>query len=635
MRTPTDSTVRPCARYRSLGIAALLVALTSACSVSDPSVLEPDEDGAGGSTPPAEVPGQTPGQTPSVPPTGQPDPEPEPDPAPSNEPTRPPVQAPGAEAVFTPLPSDLGTVDNLFDRDGYENLDVIRIDLRTVTTPGTCVLGDESGCTLADVIGDTDNTDELKVDIPVHFSATDFADDGSVANAELRQRGGTTRQAPQKSFRVELDDKDALWRGERRLLLNKHPYENSRVRNKLSMQLMSEVPHLYSFRTQFANLFIDDGQGAVDYGLFTHVEDPGGRWLKRRGLNEDDRLYKTEFFRFSEREFEAIRVDENGAPINEAQFESLLEIENGDDHRALFKVMTALHDPERSFQSVLDEHFNRNNLATWLAVNILLHQTDAVTHNYILHNPAGTERFYFVPWDYDGTLFLEQEPPTDGYSNQALGKRLFYGYARNINNVVITEFLKLPGAHQLMLDAARFIQANYLTTERVDTLEMALRDLTAPYISRSPDVDNLINGFNPASGPRFGAFIAGNLDALATRYSVPMPPTLLTPRQEGAQWVFEWERAFEVTGNGLSYELQISRSLNFAAGDIVLQRNGIADVGDTIVQRVDAAQLSPGVHFVRVIARADNEPQRFWQVATNVVRQDGQEWYGMERFDVQ
>jgi hypothetical protein len=95
--------------------------------------------------------------------------------------------------------------EGFFDTDGYSNVDVVRVDVRTVTTPGICIKGDESGCTLDDVKADVDSEDDFTVDIPIHFQGADLPNDGSINNAELRQRGGYARRAPQKSFRVKLD----------------------------------------------------------------------------------------------------------------------------------------------------------------------------------------------------------------------------------------------------------------------------------------------------------------------------------------------------------------------------------------------------------------------------------------------
>jgi len=188
------------------------------------------------------------------------------------------------------------TVNAFYDADGYDTVDVIRIDVQTQTTKGICTIDDQSGCTLDDVKADIDPDDDFKVEIAVKVQGTDLPDDGSAANATLRQRGGTSRSFPQKSFRIKLDSKKNLWRNERRLQLNKHPNERARIRNKLSFDLMQELPNLPSLRTQFVNLWIDDGAGPEDYGLFTHVEfvvertlhpDAGVRYANARELGRE------------------------------------------------------------------------------------------------------------------------------------------------------------------------------------------------------------------------------------------------------------------------------------------------------------------------------------------------------------
>ena len=100
------------------------------------------------------------------------------------------------------------------------------------------------GYGLADVMADIDKNDDLTVDIPIHVSAADFPDDGSVSNAELRMRGSGSRNGAQKSLRIKLDSKDNLWRGERYFQFNKHPFDGSRLRNKLATDVMSVIPSL-------------------------------------------------------------------------------------------------------------------------------------------------------------------------------------------------------------------------------------------------------------------------------------------------------------------------------------------------------------------------------------------------------
>jgi len=160
---------------------------------------------------------------------------------PGTEPEPEPIPEPDS-SVFIASSSDITDTFDFYQRDGYETIDVIRMDVATRTSPGTCEPGDESGCTLADVLADTNGDDDFKVDIDVKLRTDDLIETGADVNAGLRQRGASARLAPQKSFRVRLEDD--LWRGEERIQLNKHPYDQSRMSNKLAFDLMQRLPHV-------------------------------------------------------------------------------------------------------------------------------------------------------------------------------------------------------------------------------------------------------------------------------------------------------------------------------------------------------------------------------------------------------
>ena len=526
----------------------------------------------------------------------------------------------------------LEDVASLYEEDGYGEVDVVQLNVRTQTTPGTCEIDDYSGCTLDDVMADTQHNDAYNVDIPIHFVADGYPEDGMFTNAELRQRGGSTRQAPQKSFRIKLDDKDALWRGERKLQLNKHPYEASRIRNKLAFDLMSEIPHLLSFRTQFVNLWIDDGQSPEDYGLFTHVEAPDEFYLAKRGLGENDRLYKVANFRFRHYDLANVQTDHQGKPIDENRFEQSLEIKNGRDHRPLVEMMSAVLDYDRPFESVLDQYFDRANVLTWIATNILLHQTDAISHNFILYNSENSERFHFLPWDYDGCFVLEIEP-ANTLANADLQRRLSYGYARGINNEFITRLYRLPGIHDELVATAQSLRNNYLTDANINARVNLSESVVQSYLEQSPDIDHNVN-YVSNSGASFAASVGGNLEALKTRFGIPLPPDMKDPELIDDQWLFSWEPAYDVMGSTISYELLLSSTVGFEPDNLVFNISGIADPGGLVEQTIDASRITPGVYYTRVIARASNDPSRYWQVSRNTETLNGETHFGTMKFVV-
>ncbi len=535
-------------------------------------------------------------------------------------------------SVFAPDPSDIVDPDAFYEQDGYGTVDVVRLDIRTSTTPGVCTIDDQSGCTLADVLADVDHKDDFKVDIAVHFQGDGFADDGSVSNATLRQRGGSSRAFPQKSFRIKLDSKDTLWRNERRLQLNKNPLDKSRIRNKLAFDLMRELPHLPSLRTQFVNLWIDDGQGPVDYGLYTHAEYAGKEYLVNRDRNDDDNIYKVEFFSFSQHDLNNVQVDETGEPLDLDRFEDSLEIKRGKDHRKLVEMLTAMNDPAQSFDSILDRYFNRNNVLMWITANLLIHQSDAITHNFYLYNPVDSEKFYFLPWDYDLSFAPENEL-SNSFDNKELEKRLYYGYARGIYSNFVSRYYQVPGIHEKILAAADELRNTYFTDSNITERVQRYDAVVLPYLTRSPDVD--FTPYNQYRTQNFASFVSGIHNDLQTTFDIPMPPTLLSPTTRADKLVFAWEPAYDVTRrNVLSYDLQVSTSVTFEADNIVLSVEGIPDATTMVEYSLDSDTLPSGRFYYRVIARGNLEPQRVWQIPRNTLNLNGSTWFGVREFSV-
>ena len=60
----------------------------------------------------------------------------------------------------------------------------------------------------------------------------------------------------------------------------------------------------------------------------------------------------------------------------------------------------------------------------------------------------------------------------------------------------------------------------------------------------------------------------------------------------------------------------------------------IGDAADTVDQRIDAAQLSSGRYYARLIATPANEPDRCWQVSGNKLYIGDQTYYGARWIDV-
>ena len=193
----------------------------------------------------------------------------------------------------------------------------------------------ERPCTLLDVLNDINPLDSYEPQLHVIYQNDEYAANG--VNASFEQKGRSTRKAKQKSFRIKLDPGMELFNAEETLQLNKHPYEDTRMKNKLYFDIFQDIPNITSLRTRFVTLDID----GVPYGLFTHIEKCDDLFLKNHNFGAEDNLYKAQNFSFQlEPE---LAVDEDGRPIDPKAFDLVLEVENGKEQGKLIEMLNAIN----------------------------------------------------------------------------------------------------------------------------------------------------------------------------------------------------------------------------------------------------------------------------------------------------
>ena len=513
---------------------------------------------------------------------------------------------------------------------------LLNMRVKTVIGAGACVAGTYDGCTLNDVLNDIDGGDDFKPEIKVHMTADDFPDDGLVSNAEMRQRGATSRGAPQKSFRVKLDSSDDLWRGERRIQLIKSFWDFSRIRNKLSYDLFAGIPNLPSMQTQFVNFKVEDQGTVEDYGLYTHVEYFGKEYLVQRGWDKDSGVYKAENFYF--KDDPGFALDAAGEPVDVDAFEKLMEIKRGDDHTKFVEMVKALNNSSLDFNSqVFNKYFNQDNYLSWLAVNLLLDNYDTNYHNYYLFNPKDTEKFYMVPWDYDlglGALF------DTNYTTRTDLPRWTQSHANWWGQELHQQFLRQPGNLNLLKEAMKEIRDKYLTAAKLQQKADSYYNVVFPVITSSPDIDKLyIGGTNPEKVAAYNqifsslaAKVQQNYDQFNDRIGDPMPFTLQDPVANGnGSYTFKWAASESLTGQTIRYDLDVSTTPTFDSGTVVFSDTGIQGTTASVPWT-----YASGDYFYRVIARDANLPSKYWQVGYNEVKLDsGGATYGVVAFSAQ
>src|SRR5699024_6712839 len=98
----------------------------------------------------------------------------------------------------------------------------------------------------------------------------------------------------------------------------------------------------------------------VDYGLFTQVEQPNGRFLRNHGLSQNGNLYKAnmcEMYRYEDK----IRLATD--PLYDVNvFSEVLEPKNDEDHSKLIEMLEAVNNYTLPIEEVIGTYFDVENL---------------------------------------------------------------------------------------------------------------------------------------------------------------------------------------------------------------------------------------------------------------------------------
>lgn len=472
-------------------------------------------------------------------------------------------------------------------------------------------------------------------------------DDGVTPNATFRLRGSSSRFAAQKSYRIKLTKGVPLWRGESTLQLNKHPYDLSRMRNKLAMDLFRDIPNIGSLRTQFVGLSITNKTAAnapyasADFGLFTHVEKLGKEFLANRGLPSTGNIYKAEEFDFSTdaRAKLVSALDANYKVTDKASFEMLLSLEaDNNNHLPLVSMVGDVNNTEIPFDVTFDKYFDKANYLTWLATNILLGNRDTLNQNFALYQPKDGTKFYFLPWDYDGAFGFENQP------DQAAAGPLYASWQKTVANwwgvPLHRRFLQDP-KHLAELElAVNEIYAAYLTQAKIRAKTDHYKALIQTTVMAAPDVAQLPvlpNTLEPAlaqwdrEANRLADAVQTNLANFAAALESPMPFWLSAhgiQTSAGNKIELNWDPSVDLQGDAVTYTLQVAKDPNFVS--LALPPVTVAQQGGEFPSYA-IPMLPNGNYYLKVTAR---DSKGNTQIAFNNVDVGTAHYFGVLAFAV-
>jgi spore coat protein H len=445
--------------------------------------------------------------------------------------------------------------------------------------------------------------------------------------ATITLRGHSSLTADRKSYKLMLTDSGATWQGQVKINLNKHPNDESRMRNRVAYELFRSVPGLVSMRTSYVRLYVRDLSGSdditgglssidsnraavnrsaaisrnsiaaagyVDYGLFTQIEQADSDFLKTHGLDEHGNLYKAESFEFLR--YEEVLKNIDDPSYDEEAFEQRLEIRAGDSHDDLLLMLDDVNNYDLDINKVFDRWFNRENYFTWLAVNILLGNFDTQTQNYFLYSPHDSKTWYFLPWDYDGSMVRRDMTDPDGQPAQLIGAANYWGCVLHRRMLSDPDNLKQLSRR---IDEVRLILNRDLLSVTIERHRPVIEKyyLEDPYFYRDFTAEEFYDNLICMTES-----VEHNYQLYYDNLERPMPFFLGASeisQNDGvsSELLLRWGESRDLQNDQLTYTLQIARDLLFE--DLVVVREGLR-------QTEYMVSLADGTYYWRVIAVDSN-----------------------------
>lgn len=443
-------------------------------------------------------------------------------------------------------------------------------------------------------------------------------------NATVQIRGQTSSRYTQKNYKIELKKNKGSWRGQRAIALNKHMSEGLRFRNKMAYDLIKGIDQMMGLRTQFVHLYVkdltDNDTGAfVDYGLYTQVEQLNKTALKAHGLDSTGQLYKVNFFEFYRYE-DAIKLTTDPT-FDQAKFDSYLETKGSSDHSKLIEMLEKLNDESQPMEKLLETYFDVENIAYWMAFQLLTDNVDTQSRNMYLYSPQNSDTWYILDWDNDDMLRRKEHELirfTDAESWE-------WGISNYWGNVLFRRCLQ-TASYREALDTAVQELHDYLNADRIEEMTAHYRTITEQYIWQMPDMEHL-----PLTRTQYDMVakalpeeIEENYQQYPEGYHYPMPFYIGTPSLQNGVLQLSWDTSYDFNAEDISYTVELARDYQF--------RQMVYREEHVVLPLTQTTAPAAGQYFIRV--RATNA-SGYTQDAFDYYVIDSGKVYGVKCFYIQ
>lgn len=256
---------------------------------------------------------------------------------------------------------------------------------------------------------------------PVFSQASVFLNDIEWYNVGVRFKGNSSlRNAWQSgsmklSLRFDFDEfeeehpeiKNQRFYGFQKLAFSSNFEDVSFLHEKMAADIFRDAG-LKAPQTAYYSVYINYGEGAKYFGLYTAVEIVEDTMLDTQFGNSTGNCYKPEGTgaTFASGSFNTSHLEKK---TND-------ELEDWSDVKQLYTILnssTRNTDTEQ-WKTDLETIFDVDNYMHWLAVNTVIQNWDTygvMNHNYYLYNDPSTQKIVWIPWDNNEALSAGKRTP--------------------------------------------------------------------------------------------------------------------------------------------------------------------------------------------------------------------------------
>ncbi|MCR4806500.1 MAG: CotH kinase family protein, partial [Lachnospiraceae bacterium] len=282
------------------------------------------------------------------------------------------------------------------------------------------------------------------------------------------------------------------------------------------------------------------------------------------------------------------------ADYDKDEFEKILEAKGSNDYSKLINMLDAFNDGDCDVEDFVEKYFDEDSIYTWMAFNILVDNKDADTGNFYLYSPTGSDKFYVIPWDYDGAFRYDYEKLRDEDYSPGWKKGVYiYNdsklFSRMVRDEKCTNKLseRIAALHEGVLSGDNIHKKALELSRSVKSKLYSLPDMTYARVTEA-NYDMLIELLKNQADENYYAYY----DSLET----PAPFHIHEPGNKDGHVVISWD-ASDLLGGPVTYSLELSDSWDFTSK--IKDETGIKET------QMDVGELSEGQYFVRVKADTD------------------------------